>query len=126
MQNRKGQRRKKVPPTPGFELQKHVSSNHIDSDKFIIVCSAQYVSNSTNISVYNISISNSNGIGLLMYDTNGTVNIMRASFISNKPNAAEHSKSFTGGGGIYIEFTNCSRGLLACDSDRNLYNKFST
>ena len=104
---------------------KHVSTNHVGLGEFILVRSALYIQNSTNISLYNMTISNNNGIGLLMYDTNGTVNITETSFISNKLNVIEQSRLFTGGGGIYVHFSGCSPGLLACDPNRNPYNKFS-
>ena len=105
---------------------KHVSSNEIRSGVFIVVRSALYVQNSTNIALYNMSISNSNGIGLLIYDTNGTVNITNTFFIGNKLNVAEQNKSFTGGGGVYVQFTECSPGLHTCDPHNNPYSTFST
>ena len=105
---------------------KHVSTNHLGAGEFIVVRSALYIQNSTNISLYNMSISNSNGIGLLMYDTNGTVNITMTYFINNKLSMAEQNRSFIGGGGIYVHFSECSPGLLACDRYSNHYNKFST
>ena len=104
---------------------KHNSTNHIGAGKFIIVRSAVYIQNSTNISLDNITISESNGIGLLIYDTNGTVNITSTSFINNILNPLEQSEYFTGGGGIYIEFTECSPGLTQCDPTSNDLNKLA-
>jgi len=98
---------------------KHISTK-FGKEEFITVRSALFIQNSTNISLYNMSISNSSGIGLLMYDTNGTVNIIGTSFINN-------SKLFVndtaGGGGIYIHFTNCTPGLVSCDPSFNAHNK---
>jgi len=89
------------------------NSTEFGKEKFITVRSALYIQNSTNISLYNMSISNSNGIGLLMYDTNGTVNITGTSFISNKLDTKEQETPTAGGGGIYIHFTNCTPGLVS-------------
>jgi len=83
-----------------------------------MVRSALYFQNSTNISLYYMNI-NSNGIGLLMYDTSGTVNITGTAFINNKLNVIEQSRSFTGDGGIYVHFSTCCPGLLACDPNSN-------
>ena len=104
---------------------KHVTTNNIGKGIFIVVRSALFIQNSTNISLENVTISESNGIGLLIYDTNGFVNITKSSFVNNSLNSLEQSKSFTGGGGIYIEFTECAPGLLHCDSKSNKFNKLT-
>ena len=99
------------------------ASTVFGKDKIILVRSALFVQNSTSISLCNMSISNSNGTGLIMYDTNGTVSITETSFINNKLNVTEQGLLTAGGGGIYIHFTNCTSGLVACDPNSNLYNK---
>ena len=106
---------------------KHVTTNSIRAGKFIFVRSALFIQNSTNISLDSLTISKSNGIGLLVYDTNGSVSIKKSSFINSSLNSLEQSKSLTGGCGIYIEFTVCTPGLLnsECDSRSNHYNKFT-
>ena len=104
---------------------KHVSTNHIGAGRFIIVRSAVFIQNSTDISLDNITISESNEIGLLVYDTNGSVSITKSSFINNDLNSSEQRKLFTGGGGIYIEFTECTPGLTQCDSTNNDFNKLT-
>ena len=68
---------------------KHNSSNYIEAGKYIIVRSALYIQNSTNIFLDNVNISESNGIGLLIYDTNGSVNITKTYFINNTLNSSE-------------------------------------
>ena len=104
---------------------KHNSTNDIEAGKFIIVRSALFIQNSTNIGLDNVAICESNGIGLLVYDTNGIVNITKSLFIDNSLNLFEQSKFFTGGGGIYIEFTECTPGVTQCDSTSNYYNKLT-
>ena len=104
---------------------KHVSTNHIGAGKFITVRSALFIQNSTNVSLDNVTISESNGIGLLVYDTNGSISITKSLFINNSLNSLEQSKSFTGGGGIYIEFTECTPGIMPCNSSSNYFNKLT-
>ena len=104
---------------------KHITTNHIGAGKFITVRSALFIQNSTNISLDNITISESNGIGLLVYDTNGSVNITKSSFVNNNLNSSEQRRFFTGGGGIYIEFTECTPGITLCDSSSNYFNKLT-
>ena len=105
---------------------KHNSSNYIGAGKYnIIVRSALYIQNSTNIFLDNVNISESNGIGLLIYDTNGSVNITKTYFINNTLNSSEQSEHFTGGGGIYIEFTECPPGVTQCNSTSNTFNKLA-
>ena len=103
---------------------KHNSTNDIEG-RFIVVRSALYIQNSTNIAIDNITISESNGIGLLIYDTNGSVSIIKSSFVRNHLNLSEQNKFFSGGGGIYIEFTQCTTGLTRCNSKNNYFNKLS-
>ena len=98
---------------------KHNSTSYLPGKRFILIPSALFIQNSTNISMANVNISNSTGIGVLIYDTNGTVSFTESFFINNKlePNL--------GGGGIHIEFTECTTGQLLCNSRNNLYNKKS-
>ena len=102
---------------------KHVTTNHIEAESFIVVRSALFILNSTNISLDNITITRSNGIGLLIYDTNGSVKIIKSSFINNRLNLLQQNNSFAGGGGVYIEFTECTPGVINCDSISNRFNK---
>ena len=106
---------------------KHITTNPIRVGKFRFVRSALYIQNSTNISLHHLTISKSNGIGLMVYDTNGTVSIKKSSFINSSLNSLEQSQSLTGGCGLYIEFTVCSPGFLftECDSKSNHFNKFA-
>ena len=99
---------------------KHSSTSHLAGKRtFISIHSAVFIQNSTNIVMASINISSSTGIGLLMYDTNGLVNFTKSIFANNKlePNL--------GGGGIHIEFTECTTGLTSCDPRDNPYNKHS-
>ena len=104
---------------------KHITTNNIEAERYIIVRSALFIQNSTDISLDNITISKSNGIGLLVYDTNGSVSITKSSFMNNNINSSEQNKFLTGGGGVYIEFTSCTPGVRNCNSRGNSFNKLT-
>ena len=96
---------------------KHVSTSTSNNGEFITHLSALYIQNSTNLLVSSVNISNSNGTGLSIVDTNGTINIINSFFNSNRVTVpAELSTILSGGGGIYIEYTECAPGVRNCDS----------
>ena len=108
---------------------KHISTIQFGSGaeekQFITLRSSLYIQNSSHITLFNTVISESNGIGLLIFDTIGMVNITKSLFSDNKLNLFEEAKYFTGGGGIYIEFTNCTPGVASCDPNANAHNRLS-
>ena len=63
---------------------KHTSTSISTNRNFITHLSALYIQNSTNLLVANVNISNSNGTGLSIVDTNGTINIINSSFSNNR------------------------------------------
>ena len=75
---------------------------------------AVYIVNCTDLAINNLNVSSSNGRGLSVYDTNGTVSITNCLFDGNHPNTSTQ----TGGGGLYIEFTFCSPGFVSNCYDR--------
>ena len=101
---------------------KHVTSSYNERENLISVHSAMFIQNTTNVFLVEFNISNSTGIGLLVYDTNGLVNITRCTFKNNKLDSLH---PYASGGGIHIEFTNCTPGVTSCDSNENTYNKNS-
>lgn len=103
---------------------KHNSSVFI-SRQFIVLRSALFILNSTDVSISNINVFDNNGVGILIYDTNGMVNITDSVFVGNKLKAVEKSEHFSGGGGIYIEFTNCTPGVPNCISKDNMHHENS-
>jgi len=104
---------------------KHTSTSQIKTGELVFIYSALFIQNSTNIAINNIEVSNSNGVGLVMYDTNGNISITQSSFTNNSFHLINTGKHFTGGGGIYIEFTECTPGLTSCDSIENEHNSNS-
>ena len=96
---------------------KHVSTSILKDEQFITFFSALYVQNSTNLSVRNVNISNSNGTGLAIIDTNGTVDIFDSVFNNNRASvSSEVTTLFTGGSGVFIEFSECAPGVIGCNS----------
>ena len=108
---------------------KHVSTSYSTNDTegdLIVSRSALYIQNSTNIFLNNVSISDSDGLGLCFYDTNGIVTIANSFFIRNFLRNTNRTAEFgDGGGGIYIEFTKCTPGITTCDPYGNSYNSHS-
>ena len=101
---------------------KHITSSYHGRGNFVSVHSAMFIQNSTNVFLIGFNISNSTGIGLLIYDTSGIINITRCTFTNNKLDSQYPNAS---GGGIHIEFTECTPGVASCDSQENTYNNNS-
>ena len=101
---------------------KHITSSYNERENLISVRSAIFIQNTTDVFLVEFDISNSTGIGLLVYDTSGVVNITRCTFMNNKLDSMYPNAS---GGGIHIEFTKCTPGVASCDFYQNTFNKNS-
>ena len=104
---------------------KHVSTSQIKVGHFITFRSALFIQNSTNVTIDHVNMFSNNGIGVLIVDTNGVVCVSSCTFVGNTINKEEQVLNFTGGGGMSIEFTECSPGVTTCDSYDNQYNSNS-
>ena len=82
---------------------------------------AVYLLNCTDVTIWRVDIQSSNGTGLSMYDTNGKINIEFSNFTNNSG-----VQSDVGGGGLHIEFTLCSPGIVGICSGHNGSNQHST
>ena len=102
---------------------KHVSTSQFEVGVFVMFYAALLIQNSTDVVLNNVIISNSNGIGLSIIDSNGVVEITDSVFSNNTLKSSETSRYLTGGGGIYIELTECTPGLTNCNPVDNLFNK---
>ena len=78
---------------------------------------AVYFEACTNIDLLNVTVERSRGVGVTMYNTNGTVHILHSKFISNR--VPKRLSDFPGGGGMYIEFSACDPGSLADSCDKS-------
>ena len=105
----------------------HTSTSRISvTEGFMVFHSALFIQNGTNVFLNYINVSDSDGIGLSFYDTNGNVTIANSVFIHNLLRLEDTTPEVVGGGGgIYIEFTKCSPGQTICDPHSNLRNSDS-
>ena len=100
-------------------------ANVSDNDTVLRFRSAVYVENCTNVVVESCTFANNNGIGLVLYDTNGFVFITDSTFFGNMVPKDERAV-YPGGGGIYIEHTYCTPGRLNyCDFENNPFSNRS-
>ena len=73
--------------------------------------SALYFEKCTNVALVDVTVRNSIGVGVSMYNTNGNVHVVRSHFLLNMVPEKE-TNTFPGGGGFYIEFSLCDPGVL--------------
>ena len=82
---------------------------------------AVYLLNCTDVTIDSVDVISSNGTGLSLYDTNGTVSIEYCNFTDNNIHKVK------GGGGLHIEFTLCTPGqVISCSSHdgRNRHSNY--
>ena len=70
-----------------------------------------------NLSLKFIIVNNSDGVGIQMYNTMGTVHISHSTFYRNK---LKNPHSVSGGGGVYVEFSFCDPEMF-CKSHFTTY-----
>ena len=89
----------------------HCGSNQngtsYDSDSKTVseVSAALYFAFCQDVSIIRSAVENSNNIGMVIYNTNKTLNVINSTFSYNKHN------NTVGGGGLYAEFTYCDPGF---------------
>ena len=90
--------------------------------------SALYIWRSSNVMIMNVGIYDSDGIGLAIFNTNGTVVIGNSKFKYNQVQAPTSNTSIRlgGGGGVYIEFTLCPPGVLYGICNTSSLNDYKT
>ena len=69
------------------------------------VSAALYFAFCQDVSIIRSVVKNSNNIGMVIYNTNKTLNVINSTFSYNKHN------NTVGGGGLYAEFTYCAPGF---------------
>lgn len=80
--------------------------------------SSLYLLNCTDVEFNAVNITESIGTGLTLFDCNGAVNIINCEFSHNRV-WDEEEEVYSGGNGVYIEFTYCSPDwYTVCDSDQ--------
>lgn len=82
---------------------------------------AVYVINVTNMALTSTHFQSNPGLGLVIYNTNGSISVVGSDFVNNS--LPENDQSTTvGGGGMLLHYSYCSPGLIACDPNTNIYN----
>ena len=76
-----------------------------------------YIYNCTNVNIERISVLNSTGTGIAMFNTDGYVQVINSTFCNNSGD----SSGPPGGGGVYVEFTYCPPGNI--DNCTSIYRK---
>ena len=72
-----------------------------------------YFYNCTNVTMHQVRVLNSSqAIGVVMYDTDGQVEICDSTFANN---SLEDNSTQSGGGGFAVEFTYCKPGDITCN-----------
>ena len=84
-----------------------------------------YMINCSDIHLLHSNITDNIGVGLAMFDCNSVVNVSHCTFSNNKVYPSELD-IYSGGNGLYIEFTYCSPDWYNnCDYTTNIYNSDS-
>ena len=79
-----------------------------------------YMSNCTNILILDVTVDKTIGTGMVLFDCNGEVQIINSNFTNNRLLSAGES----GGGGLYIELSECSpEWPLNCNASNNQFNR---
>ena len=77
-----------------------------------------YILNSTNVHIFRLCVTHSIGTGLIILDTRGKVTVSDSTFAHNAiPPTNGLNSTYSGGGGVRIEFTYCASGLYQVCND---------
>ena len=100
------------------------TSYGVDPDMPVLFRSSIYMVNCTDITVAGTHVTESGGTGIAMFDCTGTVHIYNSSFTLNQVRNNHES----GGGGMYIEFSECggpTDKFISCSVNSTTYNSYS-
>ena len=96
------------------------------SEEMVLFRSAVYILNSSNVIIESTAFMNNRGVGLVLFDVSGSISLMKSNFSGNVVPESERD-TYNGGGGLYIEHTYCTPGLLPqCDFENNHYSNDTT
>ena len=79
-----------------------------------------YFYNCTNVTMYHVQVNSSQAIGVVMYDTDGQVEICDSTFANNS--VYDHSTQ-SGGGGFAVKFTYCKPGDSTCNDTYDPFHR---
>ena len=92
---------------------------------FLKCRSAVYFLFCKDLTIYDVNITQSNGVGLVLYDSVGRITIRNSRFSHNYVTAVE-STQYPGGGGVYIEFSYCIPGDTSCGKHPTIITPYSS
>ena len=81
--------------------------------KILILTTAIYILNCTDVTINNSVLRRSNGKGISIYDTNGQVVIENTDILESFVRNTNPDLVVGGGGGMFIEFTKCTPGRVS-------------
>ena len=102
-------------------MQNSTSNNfttlHLNKTQFIAIKVGLYIYNCINVTMGNVQVLNSSqATGVVMYDTNGVVDIRNCTFAFNRVVMINgDNRTQAGGGGVIVEFTYCKPGDGMCN-----------
>ena len=99
------------------QLRNSTTAN-ISSNSVMLFRAALYFENVTNVTIDNVVVSNSIGMGVAMYDVTGNVTVTNSIFRNNSVPSYEVD-IYPGGGGFSVEFTYCK---LVSNISSSCYN----
>ena len=100
------------------------STSRIDLTSMAMFRAALYILNTTNVTVDSLNVTDNRGVGVALYNVNGHVSLENTVFVRNVV-PKEERLIYNGGGGLYIEHTYCTPGLVECDYRSNPYSNDS-
>ncbi len=97
-------------------VQESTTTNHTNSSTDITMAkmrSAVYILNTTGVELTNVSVCNSTGMGVSVFDTNGIVRFTNSNFSGSGFTVPgdDSCPSYPGGNGVYVEFSSCTPGV---------------
>ena len=95
-------------------IQKSTTTDLVSDGKNVTAYfkTALYIWKSSDVSIVNVDIIDSGGLGLAIFDTGKTVWISNSTFKRNVMRVLDGDTVHMGGGGVYIEYTACPPGVV--------------
>ena len=91
------------------------SSQSHSGTRFVVSRTGVYFNSCSDLALSDVTVFNSSGMGVVVYNSNGTNSFTSCNFKSNHLNADD---SFPGGGGVVIETSHCIPGDVNCTDNR--------
>ena len=99
----------------GSEVPISSASTNLSTER---VKAGLYFYNCTNVTMHQVQVNDSRATGVVMYDTDGKIEICNSVFANN---SVEKRNNKSGGGGFAVEFTYCKPGDTLCH-DTGIYD----